>query len=40
LGFTEAVITQDTLRAEMNMRGGSLTVVAGPGRAWSWTPTP
>jgi hypothetical protein len=31
LDFTEAVITHDTLRIDLNMRGGSLVLVAGPG---------
>jgi len=31
LDFTEAVITHDTLLIDMRMRGGSLTLVAGPG---------
>jgi Domain of unknown function (DUF1707) len=31
LDFTEAVIGVDTLFVEMNMRGGTLTLVAGPG---------
>lgn len=31
LDFTDAVIMHDTLRIDMNMRGGSLTLVAGPG---------
>lgn len=31
LDFTDAVITHDTLRIDMNVRGGSLTLVAGPG---------
>jgi hypothetical protein len=31
LDFTEAVITTDTLFIEMNVRGGSLILVAGPG---------
>jgi hypothetical protein len=33
LDFTDAVITHDALRIEMNMRGGSLILVAGPGIA-------
>jgi uncharacterized protein DUF1707 len=31
LDFTDAVIMHDTLRIDMNMRGGSLILVAGPG---------
>jgi len=31
LDFTDAVITHDTLPIDMNMRGGSLVLVAGPG---------
>ncbi len=31
LDFTDAVIVHDTLRIDMNMRGGSLILVAGPG---------
>ena len=31
LDFTDAVITHDTLRLDLNMRGGSLVLVAGPG---------
>jgi hypothetical protein len=31
LDFTDAVITHDTLLIDMNMRGGSLALVAGPG---------
>jgi hypothetical protein len=31
LDFTEAVIGHDTLRINMNMRGGSLTLVTAPG---------
>ncbi len=31
LDFTEALITHDTLRIDMNMRGGSLVLLAGPG---------
>ncbi|MFD9821820.1 DUF1707 SHOCT-like domain-containing protein [Streptomyces violascens] len=31
LDFTEAVITQGTLRIDMNMRGGTLLLVTGPG---------
>jgi hypothetical protein len=31
LDFTDAVITHDTLRIDLNMRGGSLILVAGPG---------
>jgi hypothetical protein len=31
LDFTEAVIVTDTLLIELNMRGGALTLVAGPG---------
>jgi Domain of unknown function (DUF1707) len=31
LDFTEAVIMHDTLLIDMNMRGGSLTLVVGPG---------
>ena len=31
LDFTDAVIGHDTLRIDMNMRGGSLTLVTGPG---------
>jgi hypothetical protein len=31
LDFTEAVIMHDTLRIDMNMRGGSLTLLTGPG---------
>ena len=31
LDFTDAVITHDTLRIDLNMRGGSLVLVAGPG---------
>ncbi|MFI6054889.1 DUF1707 domain-containing protein [Streptomyces violascens] len=31
LDFTEAVITQSTLRIDMNMRGGTLLLVTGPG---------
>ena len=31
LDFTSAVITHDTLHIDMNMRGGILTLVAGPG---------
>jgi Domain of unknown function (DUF1707) len=31
LDFTDAVIMHDTLRIDMNVRGGSLTLVAGPG---------
>jgi hypothetical protein len=31
LDFTDAVITHDTLLIDMRMRGGSLTLVAGPG---------
>ena len=33
LDFTDAVITHDTLPIHMNMRGGSLILVAGPGIA-------
>jgi Domain of unknown function (DUF1707) len=33
LDFTDAVITYDTLPIEMNVRGGSLILVAGPGIA-------
>jgi hypothetical protein len=31
LDFTDAVITHDTLRIDLNMRGGSLVLAAGPG---------
>ena len=31
LDFTDAVIRHDTLHIDMNVRGGSLTLVAGPG---------
>jgi hypothetical protein len=31
LDFTEAVITHDTLRIDLTMRGGSLILLAGPG---------
>lgn len=31
LDFSDAVITQDTLRIDMNMRGGTLLLVTGPG---------
>ena len=31
LDFTDAVISYDTLRLDLNMRGGSLVLVAGPG---------
>ena len=31
LDFTDALITHDTLRIDMNMRGGSLVLLAGPG---------
>jgi DUF1707 SHOCT-like domain len=31
LDFTDAVITHESLRIDMNMRGGSLTLVARPG---------
>jgi hypothetical protein len=31
LDFTDAVITHDTLLIDMRMRGGTLTLVAGPG---------
>jgi hypothetical protein len=31
LDFTDAIITHDTLLVEMKMRGGTLTLVAGPG---------
>ncbi len=31
LDFTDAVITHDTLRVEMNMRGGTLLLLIGPG---------
>ena len=31
LDFTDAVITHDTLRIDLNMRGGSLILMAGPG---------
>ncbi len=31
LDFTDAVISHDTLRLDLNMRGGSLVLVAGPG---------
>jgi hypothetical protein len=31
LDFTDAVITYDTLRIDMSVRGGSLTLVVGPG---------
>lgn len=31
LDFTDAVIMHDTLRIDMNVRGGSLILVAGPG---------
>jgi DUF1707 SHOCT-like domain len=31
LDFTDALMTNDTLRIDMNMRGGSLILVAGPG---------
>jgi hypothetical protein len=31
LDFTDAVITHDTLRIDLNMRGGSLVLLAGPG---------
>jgi uncharacterized protein DUF1707 len=31
LDFTDALITHDTLRIDLNMRGGSLILVAGPG---------
>jgi hypothetical protein len=31
LDLTEAVITGDTLRIDLNMRGGSLTLLTGPG---------
>jgi len=31
LDFTEAVIMHDTLRIDMNVRGGSLTLLTGPG---------
>ena len=33
LDFTDAVILHDTLRIDMNVRGGSLILVAGPGIA-------
>ncbi|MFJ8386625.1 DUF1707 domain-containing protein [Streptomyces sp. NPDC094438] len=33
LDFTEAVITQDVLRIDMDMRGGTLLLVTGPGIA-------
>lgn len=33
LDFTEAVIGHDTLQIDVNMRGGSLTLVVGPGIA-------
>ena len=33
LDFTDALITHDTLRIDLNMRGGSLVLVAGPGLA-------
>jgi hypothetical protein len=33
LDFTDAVITHDTLPIDMNVRGGSLILVAGPGIA-------
>jgi hypothetical protein len=33
LDFTDAVITHDTLPVDMNVRGGSLILVAGPGIA-------
>jgi hypothetical protein len=31
LDFTDALITHDTLRIDLNMRGGSLILVGGPG---------
>jgi Domain of unknown function (DUF1707) len=31
LDFTDAVITQDTLRVDLNMRGGTLLLLTGPG---------
>ena len=31
LDFTDALITHDTLRIDLNMRGGSLVLLAGPG---------
>ena len=31
LDFTDAVITHDTLRIDLNMRGGSLILMTGPG---------
>jgi Domain of unknown function (DUF1707) len=31
LDFTDAVLAHDTLRIDINMRGGSLTLVTGPG---------
>jgi len=31
LDFTDAVLTHDTLLIDMKMRGGTLTLVAGPG---------
>ncbi|MFE4369924.1 DUF1707 domain-containing protein [Streptomyces sp. NPDC056835] len=31
LDFTQAVTTQDTLRIDMDMKGGTLTLVTGPG---------
>jgi len=31
LDFTDAMIAHDTLRIDLNMRGGSLVLVAGPG---------
>ena len=31
LDFTEAVITHDTLRVDLNMRGGTLLLLTGPG---------
>lgn len=31
LDFTDALITHDTLRIDLNMRGGSLVLAAGPG---------
>ena len=33
LDFTDALITHDTLRIDLNMRGGSLVLLAGPGLA-------
>ncbi|MFI9366251.1 DUF1707 domain-containing protein [Kitasatospora sp. NPDC053057] len=33
LDFTQAVITQDTLRIDVDMQGGNLTLIAGPGIA-------